>query len=204
MTHLIFSIVMAREVCVAYQKSLRSFVDSVIDESGSDDVEWSVKGHVPTFKFVHAVAKRLAGGRTLERSEKRVCREVYESYFDAQIKGWGTSGKFCVLMAYSSDYAPGPLCEVRARKYCDLHGHDFICVVAPASEMRAKISPRTNLTWFKIPLLQMYLSEMYDYMDDADAAIVRQSIRVSSRAAYPDKDLIISEDLTPACLINSG
>ena len=189
------------------KSTLAKYVKSNLPPESAES-EWSVVGVAPTYRYIFKQARGMLG-RPLGKDEKRICRDVYEDFFDAQDRKEASSSLFLILMAYSDDYAPGPICEALARKYCELHGHDFACIVAPASDMLAKISPRTNLTWFKIPLLQTYLKkEEYDYVVwvDADAAIVHpeRDVFASLAKAYPDKDLIISEDLTPACLINCG
>ena len=115
-----------------------------------------------------------------------------------------------ILTAFTTDYTLGYLTCERNRTYASLHGYDFKSVAISREEMFKVIEPRTNATWYKVHLINRYLrSSLYDRIVwiDADAIFIRnESLHDAGvlSGTGADKDLIISEDLAAACLLNAG
>lgn len=122
-----------------------------------------------------------------------------------------------VLSAYTSDYSLGRLTEPVNRQYAERHGYDFHCVVHPPVGDRPERHPTWNKVALITELLGMLLRGRGDAMPiaestthllwvDADAVVLQHDVTVESLwAGLPDSiELLIGEDVTPACPINAG
>ena len=115
-----------------------------------------------------------------------------------------------ILTAFTTDYTLGYLTCERNRTYASIHGYEFKSVAISREEMFKVIEPRTNATWYKVHLINRYLrSSLYDRIVwiDADAIFIRnESLHDVGVLSGPgaDKDLIVSEDLAAACVLNAG
>ncbi|RHY33733.1 hypothetical protein DYB32_001459 [Aphanomyces invadans] len=119
-----------------------------------------------------------------------------------------------MFTAYTTDYSVGYACDTVNRMYAARHGYEFHSDVLPYDAMMGAISPRQFCGWYKVLMIQRFLADMdelrrrqigYLMWIDADAVVVNQAYQVErllQRSGY--RDLIISEDVNPCCLINTG
>ena len=117
-------------------------------------------------------------------------------------------------MAYSHDYTIGRLSEEINRMYALNHGYEFSVDSFTYMDMLSIISPREHTAWYKVKAINdrirredSRLGKDVEYIVwiDADAVVINAAIRLEDiviRGEY--KDLIIAEDMTPACSINTG
>ena len=91
-----------------------------------------------------------------------------------------------ILMAYSSDYTIGSVCEAVNRHYATRHGYSFECVVQSYEDMLSVIAPRTHCTWYKVYLINSLLhSQGHSHTQykfilwiDADAIVIDHSVTI--------------------------
>jgi hypothetical protein len=143
-----------------------SFVERLVHATNCDN-----------FGTLQSQLRDALGGRSLTKEEKGcISRAVHELRFDRadaaraadsiylhtdRAGGAGASAEaihlhphpysnFLLVTAYSSDYAPGPLCAAVNRQYAERLGYPFVCEVFPPDEMRDMVSthlPTTCLTY---------------------------------------------------------
>eukprot|EP00041_Stephanoeca_diplocostata_P021528 m.502707 g.502707 ORF g.502707 m.502707 type:complete len:526 (+) comp21843_c0_seq16:1426-3003(+) len=126
------------------------------------------------------------------------------------------SGRICVCTAYTTNYMPGFLCEDVNKSYAVRHGYDFVSRCLSPLAMMTNIFPRGHGTWYKVRLLNELLvlkegsstRKKYDVIVwiDGDACVVKPERRIEQyfAKASDTTDLIVGEDMTPACLVNAG
>ena len=123
-----------------------------------------------------------------------------------------------VLTAYSDNYRTGDLCSVINSHYCRLHNYLFLLHVHSNGLMNELVAPRKHLGWYKVRMIYEELeSELaqdanindlgasYLFWIDADAIFVDFDTDIETyirRGRF--KNLIVGEDMTPCCEINSG
>ena len=130
--------------------------------------------------------------------------------------------KFIVLTAHSNDgyYSKmGRLCAKMNSLYCEAYSYTFRHVVKTPIDMRSIIETRAP-SYLKIKLLLDLFDEYKTIIDeekgkddcmyyimwiDADAIFINPSISLNHIVNKAGgRELIIGEDHTPACLLNSG
>lgn len=116
-----------------------------------------------------------------------------------------------IITAYSSDYAPGPVCEAVNRAYATRHSYQFHAEVVAPAEMLAAIAPRTAFTWYKVRMIRDAIRRApaggYHFIMwlDADAVVSDLARPLQSLVSLGvGRDLVIGEDLSSACLVNCG
>lgn len=133
----------------------------------------------------------------------------------------GGPGRFLVLTSYTTEpkgkyYEEiGGFCASHNRAYCERHGYIFEETILPKAQMLKDIEPRHFCGYHKILLMLQLLKERRAYLDeekirylvwiDADAVIIEPDITLESiveEAGYTD--LIIAEDQSIVCQLNSG
>lgn len=122
--------------------------------------------------------------------------------------------RFMLCTAYSDDYIAGHLCSKINGAYAQRYDFEFVHEVKTTSEMLHEISPKRHCTWYKIYLLRKLFQDrnflrtkciQYVMWIDADAVVVNFSAHLNEIICLgKERDLIIAEDLNPACLINAG
>lgn len=129
-----------------------------------------------------------------------------------------------VLTSYTDDYPLGRLTAPVNRAYAERHGYDFVERVRPAWDPAG--SARQPM-WDKVSLLLELLRGLLLHRAgapdapplpcspttthllwvDADAVVLQHDVRVEDlveRHMPPGIMLLIGEDVTPACLVNTG
>ena len=123
-----------------------------------------------------------------------------------------------ILTSYTVDYHLGPQCAAVNRAYAERHGYAFLCREYPPWLDEDARHP----TWNKVALLHEVLQGLLHPSDDApplvpqgtthllwvdaDAVIIRQERPFDELwpAPHESLELVIGEDVTPACLVNAG
>jgi len=124
-------------------------------------------------------------------------------------------GKILIFTAYSEDYSIGRLCEHANRRYAASHGYEFESVVRPFDDMIAEVAPRQFLGWYKVLLLNDYLTAQRQKLEadnvkwlfwiDADAVIIDHEKPIEQLLQRAQgRELCIGEDASTACLVNTG
>ncbi|OQS06977.1 hypothetical protein THRCLA_00994 [Thraustotheca clavata] len=119
-----------------------------------------------------------------------------------------------VFTAYTTDYSVGHTCAHINQLYAQRHGYPFYCDVLPYKEMMTAIAPRNFCGWYKVAMIKRFFEDMealkaqnigYLMWIDADAVVIDHSIAAQSLIVQAQhRDLIISEDINPCCMINTG
>ena len=154
------------------------------------------------------------------------CAEAVQERKTEDEERWGSgcvpsTNRFLVLTAYTTDtyYTDiGSFCAAINMAYCKRHGYLFREVTLPLGEMQAQIAPRDFGGYHKVLLLLALLRDERAYLTaasvthilwiDADACVVEQDVTLEGVLARAGGgyacDLVIAEDQSPACLLNSG
>lgn len=123
-------------------------------------------------------------------------------------------------MAYTSDYELAALAEPVNRAFAAAHGYEFIHRVSAPYDGREP--ERRQPMWEKVSLLLELLRSLlrrgtgtalpcapdttHLLWVDADAVVLRHGVGVEKlwRGLPPSIELLIGEDVTPTCLLNTG
>ena len=125
--------------------------------------------------------------------------------------------RVAILTAFTVDYEIGAICAAVNREYAARHGYAFVCREYPPSTADDARHP----TWNKVELLNEALQCLHGGATapsivpsdtthllwiDADAVVARHDARLEELwSRLPDSiELLIGEDVTPACLVNAG
>jgi hypothetical protein len=156
----------------------------------------------------------------LKRLEIKICADQREAFLVSYVESINSSSsgiasrrnllKVCILMAYSDDYPIGHICQKVNQEYAESKGYSFDCRVRSHDEILQTIAPKTHATWYKVHLINEYLSRIENELQyivwiDSDAVVVNQDIRIEdilARAGY--RELILAEDMNICCLVNAG
>ena len=135
-----------------------------------------------------------------------------------ECKGAAGSMRVAILTAFTVDYEIGAICAAVNREYAERHGYTFVCREYPPATAHDARHP----TWNKVALLNEALQCLRPHGGgaplivpsdtthllwiDADAVVVRSGARLEELwSRLPDSiELLIGEDVTPACLVNAG
>ena len=124
-----------------------------------------------------------------------------------------------VFTAYSDNYRTGELCSVINSHYCRLRNYLFLSHVHSNELMNELVAPRKHLGWYKVRMIYEELTAELSQTDsninsigasylfwiDADAIFVDFDTDIETyirRSRF--KNLVVGEDMTPCCEINSG
>jgi len=127
-----------------------------------------------------------------------------------------TPPRVALFTAYTSDYRVGELCARVNRAYAQRHGYGWVCHVgAPRSRCAAR-----HPTWDKVELLLELMGGLLEggsprglsprtthlMWVDADAVVLRHDRTAEQILASLPRgmELVVGEDLTPACVLNAG
>ncbi|RHY06480.1 hypothetical protein DYB25_009272 [Aphanomyces astaci] len=175
------------------------------------------ESHVRGYKHLMQLYRDLTGIEVLDLPDKKTVSAAAALLraFDANATRQAVEHTgVAMFTAYTSDYSVGYACEIVNRMYAARHGYEFHSDVLPYDDMMAAISPRQFCGWYKVLMIQRFLADMaelrrreigYIMWIDADAVVVNHSFRVQElieRSRH--RDLIISEDVNPCCLVNTG
>lgn len=114
-----------------------------------------------------------------------------------------------ICTAFTEDYEVGYVTSDVNRAYANHYGYKFQCDILSYDEMIKLIHPRLHCTWYKIHMIiQAFLTQAdvkYVMWIDGDAVVINHDRKIEDMIKLTNyRELILSEDLTPACLINAG
>lgn len=166
-----------------------------------------------------AVRRELsrAKGRPMLRADAEVIAGVLRRRRQEEDEGVSSEAAVegvTLVSAYSSNYAPGPLCEAANREYASRHGYGFECDVLSPDDMHDAIAPRRALNWYKVLAIRRALadaaakgggSQLVVWLD-ADAFVTDRGRRIEAVVETDGggRDLVLGEDVSSACLVNTG
>ena len=120
-----------------------------------------------------------------------------------------------VFTAFTSDYELGHLTLPYNRQYADRHGYDFVARIRPPFDW--SLPGERHPSWDKVAILLELLDEHLDSPQhgksathilwvDADAVVIHQELSIDDLwADLPNScELLLGEDVAPACLLNAG
>ena len=154
-------------------------------------------------KLLHQALKQL---QAINAEKERLTQEALSA---------APACKVLICMAFTEDYTIGKLCEHVNHHYAVLHEHEFLCEVMRYEDMMRLIAPRQFAGWYKALLLKRLLCEQRQELQargithimwiDADAIYIDHAARLDAFIARAEgRDLVIAEDSTPCCLLNTG
>ena len=218
------------EATVTADTKYREVADLLKDDL-KRDLQHSERAKVSTWlnmRRIEVKGEEVAQIRHLE-DQKRGLAATSSSVHE----GGSSGGRFLVITSYSTDtyYADlGSYCAEQNRRYCERHGYTFKEFTCSKAEMDEDISPRTFGGYHKIYLLRHLLRRLlarstgeldadgdeteanmkWDSIThlvwlDADAVVVEPEVTLQellSRGGH--RDLLIAEDQSTTCLLNSG
>lgn len=167
--------------------------------------------------------RSLLGGRLLLPEERQLVTSCIREYVEEQTerqrliddaKFQDNNYNILVFTAFSEDYSIGYICEYVNALYCGRHNYIFKSFVKPYKDILDEISPKTHCTWYKVYLINHLLKDTeflsannirYIMWIDGDALFINHDISLQSIIKEGRfRDLIVSEDMNPCCLINAG
>ena len=122
--------------------------------------------------------------------------------------------RFCILTSFTSDYKLGYRTSPINRRYAECQGYGFVCRVHKPADASGR-----HPQWDKVELLVELLTKLLSGARadcpadtthllwlDADAVVIKHSVRLADvwEGLPSTIQLVIGEDVTTACLINTG
>lgn len=122
-----------------------------------------------------------------------------------------------VFTAFTSDYQLGHLTMPFNKAYAERHGYAFDCRIRVPYDWKAP--GQRHPSWDKVAILLQLLDAILDgptsdagstpthiLWIDADAVVVRQEVSLDDlwRGVPSTCELLLGEDIGPACLVNAG
>ncbi|OQR96019.1 hypothetical protein ACHHYP_17310 [Achlya hypogyna] len=179
-------------------------------------VDVATAGEVRGYRKLLALYQSHFGIAEASREDKKLVTQVQRllAAADAALTRTCVGANVAVFTAYTSDYSVGEACAHINKIYAERHGYEFYVDVLPYDEMLAAIAPRQFCGWYKVAMLRRFLADMdalrargigYLMWIDADAVVIDHSRPAQELIAVAEhRDLIISEDINPCCLVNTG